>query len=152
MPRPRAEMVAGWASIGAGAVHGALVRDHAEEWWGYGLFFLLAGLVQLLLGLALLTRAVNPMDTGPSWRAVRRGLYVGGIVTNVALLVVYAVSRTVGVPFLGPEAGEVEAVAPIDLVAKALELLAIGAFLALLWGRSTPLAAPGTGPAGGKPL
>lgn len=134
----RLEQVAAWASLGAGAVHGALVRDHLEEWWGYGLFFLVAGLVQLLIGLALLTEAVNAQDTGPSWRTVRRGLYAIGLVVNVGLVALYVVTRTTGIPFFGPEAGEVEAVAPVDLVAKALEAMAAGALALLLRGRPAP--------------
>src|SRR5689334_9487987 len=60
----RLEIIAAGASLGAGAVHGALVREHFLEWWGYGLFFAFAALGQLLFGLALLTDAVNERDTG----------------------------------------------------------------------------------------
>ena len=44
---------------------------------------------------------------------------------NTAIIALYALTRTVGIPLLGPEAGTVEAVAPIDLLSKALELLLV---------------------------
>lgn len=127
-----AELAAAGASLGAGAIHGALVREHLAEWWGYGLFFALAALVQLLAALALATRAVNERDTGPRWRSVRRGLLWVGLLANAGLIAVYAVSRTVGVPLLGPEAGEVEPVDAVGLASKALELAAVAAFVLLL--------------------
>lgn len=130
--RRRLERWAAWPSFGSAAVHAALVPDHTAEWWGYGLFFGLAALGQVLLGLALITDAVNPRDTGPRWASVRRGVYVSGLVLTLGLLVLYVVTRTSGVPLLGPEAGEVEAVEPIDLIAKALELVAAGALAQLL--------------------
>ena len=141
----RLERIAAWSSLGAGAVHGALVRDHLAEWWGYGLFFLVAGLVQILFSLALITDAVNPRDTGAGWRKGRRAVYAVGLVGNVGLVVLYAVSRTTGVPFFGPEAGEVEAVAWVDLVAKALEVVAVVALATLL---RKPSPEPVDGPGG----
>jgi hypothetical protein len=130
--RHRLERWAAWASLGSAAVHAFLVRDHAEEWWGYGLFFGLAALLQVLLGLALLTDAINPKDTGPRHASVKRGVYAGGLALTVGLLALYAVTRTVGVPLLGPEAGEVEEVAPLDLLAKAFEAVAAVALVLLL--------------------
>ena len=130
--RRRLERWAGWSSLGSAAVHAYLAPGHAEEWWGYGLFFGLAALAQVILGLALLTRAVNPKDSGPRWADVRRGLYWLGLGGTLALLAIYAVSRTVGVPFFGPEAGEVEPVEPVDLLAKVLEVAAAVALVQLL--------------------
>lgn len=124
--------MAAWGSLGAGAIHGALVRGHFEQWWGYGLFFALAGLAQLLVGLALLTEAVNPKDGGSRWETALRWVYVIGIVVNVGLIALYLVSRTTGIPFFGPAAGEVEAVASVDVVTKVLEAVAVAALVALL--------------------
>jgi hypothetical protein len=127
-----------WAAVamlGAGAAHGLLVRSHLEQWWGYGVFFVVASLLQILLALALLTDAVNPRDTGPRWRAVKTWLYGLGIAGNAALVALYVVTRTTGIPAFGPEAGEVEAVQAIDILTKALELAAI-ALLALLLRRA----------------
>jgi hypothetical protein len=130
--RHRLERWAAWASFGSAAVHAALIHEHAEEWWGYGLFFGLSALAQVVLGLALLTDAVNPRDTGPRWASIRRGVYWLGLLGTLALLVLYAITRTAGIPWFGPAAGEVEAVSAIDLVAKAFELVAAGALVLLL--------------------
>jgi hypothetical protein len=113
-------------------VHGSLIHEHAQEWWGYGAFFAVATLAQVLLGLALLTDAVNPRDTGPRWASLRRGIYWGGLLGTVFLVVLYAVTRTVGIPWFGPEAGTVEEVAAIDVVAKVFELVAVAALALLL--------------------
>lgn len=130
--RRRLERWAAGASLGSAAVHGALVREHAQEWWGYGLFFALAALAQVLLGIALLTDAVNPKDTGPRWASVRRAVYWVGLSGTVLLLALYVVTRTVGIPWFGPEAGTVEGVAAVDIAAKALELVAAVALALLL--------------------
>ena len=122
---------AGACSLAAGLVHGGVAPAHLDEWWGYGLFFLVAATCQFILGLALLTDAINPKDTGPSWLAWRRRMCVAGIAGNVAIMALYGVTRTVGIPLLGPEAGAVEAVAPIDVVSKALEAAVIGLLIAL---------------------
>ena len=126
-----------WAAacmLGSGAVHGILVREHLREWWGYGAFFAVAATVQAVWALALWTDAINPTDTGPRWRTGKLWLYGLGVLGNLFLVVLYVVTRTVGIPLLGPGAGEVEAVGAVDILSKALELAA-GAILAVLWRR-----------------
>lgn len=117
----------------AGAIHGGVTPDHFAEWWGYGLFFTFAGTAQVLFGLALLTDAINPKDTGPDWRRWMRWAYWAGIVGNVLIIGLYLVTRTVGIPLLGPEAGQVEDVDPIDIVSKATEAALIVTLVVLLW-------------------
>jgi hypothetical protein len=107
--------------MAAGGIHGLLIHQHFQEWWGYGLFFLAATTLQGVYGLALLTDAINARDFGPRWRRAKRAMYVLGITGNLALIALYTVTRTVGIPFFGPEAGRVEPVAPIDVVSKVLE-------------------------------
>ena len=124
--------------LGSGLVHGTLVRTHLREWWGYGVFFVVAALAQAVLALALITEAANERDTGPGWRAVRHWMYWLGILGNAALILLYVVTRTTGIPFFGPGAGEVESVSWVDLVAKALEVAAI-ALLAVLVRRDRAL-------------
>ena len=49
--RPPAGVVllaAGLCTSGAAAIHFAVTNEHFNEWWGYGVFFFLAGWVQLL--------------------------------------------------------------------------------------------------------
>ena len=121
MSRPRGlERLAGAACLVAAGVHGALAPTHFTEWWGYGVFFLVAATCQTLLGLALALRAFE----APTDRTMRR-LYAAGAVGNALLLAMYVVSRTVGVPFFGPDAGAVEGIDPLDIVATAAEILAI---------------------------
>lgn len=145
--RRRLERWAAWASFGSAAVHASLVHEHAKEWWGYGLFFGLAALAQVILGLALLTDAVNPRDTGPRWASIRRGVYWLGLVGTLALLALYALTRTAGIPWFGPAAGTVEEVSPVDLVAKAFELAAAIALVRLLRMPNDDAAAGGPTPA-----
>jgi hypothetical protein len=120
------------AMLGSGAVHGLLVREHLREWWGYGVFFIVASTAQVVFALALWTEAVNPHDTGPGWRTARRWMYGLGIAGNLALIVLYVVTRTTGIPWFGPGAGEVEAVSWVDVVAKALEAVAVVLLVILL--------------------
>lgn len=136
------ERAAAVLSIVAGAIHGGVTPSHFEEWWGYGLFFVFAAAAQVLFGLALLTDAINPKDTGPNWRKWRQGLYWLGIVGNVSIIALYTVTRTVGIPLFGPEAGEVEEVAAIDVASKVAEVAVIVTLAMLLWRtRGTTIAA-----------
>lgn len=143
-PRSGWERAAGVLSLVAGAIHGGVTPDHFAEWWGYGLFFIFAGTAQVLFGLALLTDAINPKDTGPDWRRWMRWAYWAGIVGNVLIIALYVVTRTVGIPLLGPEAGEVEPVAPIDIVSKATEVALIVTLVVLLWRERGTVAAGST--------
>src|SRR5205085_2443518 len=125
------ERAAGGLSILAGLGHVAAVPSHAAVWWAYAVFFLAAALAQVLLGLLLLTQGI---EGGGGWPAWRRRVCWAGIAGNVALLALWAVTRTVGVP-LGPEAGEVEAVGGLDLGTKLLELATVAVLASLLAGR-----------------
>ncbi len=109
------------ATVVAGALHLYLVREHWSDYWAYGLFFVLIGVVQVAGGLALLA-------------APRRSLYLIGVVGTVALLAFYVWTRTVAVP-IGPMSGEPEAVGGIDIVTNALEVLSVVALATALWFR-----------------
>jgi hypothetical protein len=106
---------AGILSLAAGLVHADLGPAHFRVWWGYGLFFAIAALAQIVLGLALL------MDALPRMRPV----YVAGIVGDLALIGLYVLTRTAGIPLLGPAAGGVESVAPLDVVTEAMQAITI---------------------------
>lgn len=134
----QSERIRIWAaglSVAAGLVHGAVTPEHLEEWWGYGLFFLVAALAQVGYGALLIIRPWKQDQT----RARRidaerydRSYYVAGIAGNVAIVLLYLVTRTVGIPFFGPEAGELEAITSLSLVSKALELALIGCLVVLV--------------------
>ena len=121
-----------WAavlSIVAGKVHGLVMFDHFEVWWGYGLFFLLAAASQVLYGIVLVARPWKQQERANQYN---RLAYMLGIAGNSAIVVFYAITRTVGVPFLGPEAGEVEELTTISLISKAIELALIAWLFLLL--------------------
>src|SRR5919204_5338320 len=40
-------VIAALLSAGAAAIHFAVIQDHFEEWWGYGVFFVASGIAQL---------------------------------------------------------------------------------------------------------
>ncbi len=117
--RERTLYAAAILSLLAALVHLWVTPEHFEEWWGYGAFFLVAGAAQILyvpIVLLLPTRIV----------------LLGGIAGNHAIVVLYLLTRTVGIPFFGPEAGEVERFGFVDVCATASELgiaVALGAVL-----------------------
>lgn len=123
--------VAATLSIAASALHAGLVDDHLDEWWGYGLFFIVASLAQGVYGLVLFALPARPSWEATAWRRWRRGLYKAGVAGNLAVLALYIVTRTSGIPLFGPEAGEVEPVGVLDLVTKGIELLLVACLLAL---------------------
>jgi hypothetical protein len=123
-----------WAvmlSIGAGLMHGLNVSEHLAEWWGYGFFFLFAAAAQFLYGLVLIVQPWNYDQTGGRREGGRyaRIFYRAGIAGNAFLIVLYLVTRTVGIPWLGPAAGQTEPFTPLGLLTKCLE----AALVASLW-------------------
>ena len=107
-------------SLLAALIHLWVVPEHFEEWWGYGAFFLVSAVAQGLYGAALLRRPRRPL------------LLLLGVGGNLSIVVLYLLTRTVGVPFFGPHAGEVEGVGVADLGATAAELALVVALGALL--------------------
>lgn len=106
-------------SLLAALSHLWAMPEHMREWWGYGAFFLASAVAQGAYG-TMLTR----------WP--RRSLFLVGIGGNVSILALYLLTRTVGIPFFGPHAGEVEGFGFLDLCAAASELgvvLVLGALV-----------------------
>jgi hypothetical protein len=106
-------------SLLAGLIHLWVTPEHFEEWWGYGAFFLVAGAAQILY--------VPIVVLWPT-----RIVLLAAIAGNLAIVGLYLLTRTVGIPFFGPEAGEVEGFGFVDVCATASELgiaVALGAAL-----------------------
>ena len=106
-------------SLIAGLIHLWVTHEHFEEWWGYGAFFLVAAVAQVSY-VPLLLR----------WPG--RTVFVVGLAGNSAIILLYLLTRVVGIPLFGPEAGEVEGVGVIDVcatVSEATGAIAIGALL-----------------------
>jgi hypothetical protein len=98
-------------SVIAAGVHVAVCPEHYGEGWLYGAFFTVTATAQLLWAALLMLR--------PDPRVVRAGL-----VATLALVALWAVTRTAGIP-LGPERGEVEEVGALDAVATTCEALVV---------------------------
>jgi hypothetical protein len=122
-------------SVAAGIIHLAVMPEHFAEWPGYGLFFLVAAAAQLGYAGLLLTRTAD------------RNLLLAGIAGNGLIIAFYLVTRTLGIPFFGPHAGEVEAIGVLDAASKIIELALIGCLAAIL--RRRPASAQTTGPLSG---
>jgi hypothetical protein len=125
------EKLVGVCVIVSGSAHGLVTQDHFQEWWGYGVFFLVTSICLIGFGLALITDAIDPRYMPGDVDSVRRVMYAVGAIGNVSILALYLLTRTVGIP-LGPGSGSVESVGVIDVVAKAAELLAVAGLAVLL--------------------
>jgi energy-coupling factor transporter transmembrane protein EcfT len=125
-PRPRRLVIAAATlSLLAAAVHVWVMPEHVREWWGYGAFFLVVAIAQALYPCILL-RGV------PS-----SGLIWVGVLGNLAIIGLWAWTRTAGIPLFGPHAGEVETIGAIDVAAKIVEALLIACLVMLLRGKPT---------------
>ncbi len=138
-------------SVTASIIHGAATPDHLKEWWGYGLFFVLAMVAQAIYSLLLVMQPWRWADDDGTVKTesevfqTARWIYWAGIVGNLAVILLYVVSRTVGIPFFGPQAGIVEPLEVYGVVCKLAELAIVGC-LALLLRREAALAAAPPGP------
>jgi hypothetical protein len=106
------------AGSAAAAVHFVVMPEHFQEATLYGAFFAVAASAQLVYSMLLLAR--------PS-----RTLLAAGVVGNITIVLLWLVTRTIGIP-LGPAAGTTEGFGGLDVLATIFELTtAIGA-IALL--------------------
>ena len=113
-------------SLVAALVHLWVAPGYFEVWWGYGSFFLGAACAQGLFAVALL-------------RWPGRAVPLAGIFGNLAVVALYVVTRTSGVPF-GPHATRAEEAGVLDMATTAVELATVVFLLSLLGGRARGLA------------
>jgi hypothetical protein len=106
-----AARLAAIASLGAAVIHFAVVPTHWKEWIPSGLFFVSIALFQLIWARAVLARTTTTV-------------LAAGIVGNVGVAALWALSRTAGAPF-GPHAGEPEFVQAAGLSALLLEVYVV---------------------------
>lgn len=100
-------------SLAAAGIHFAFAPAHFGEYWAHGAFFLVLAWFQVLWALLVVTRPT-------------RSTLALGAVVNVAVIGVWVVSRTVGVP-VGPNHAA-EAVGLPDVLSTAFEaLIVVGA-------------------------
>lgn len=123
------EKRAGWADVnvatlvalsaGAGTIHLSVAAGHLHEYVLFGAFFIALGIAQL--GWAALIALLGPS----------RRLLIPAT-ANAAVVVLWAVSRTVGLP-LGPSPGVPEAVGFPDVTASLFEGVLVGCVLLSIW-------------------
>jgi hypothetical protein len=106
-------------SLLAALIHLWVTPEHFEEWWGYGTFFLVAAVAQVVYVPVLL-----------NWP--NRKILLLGIAGNSAIVLLYLLTRVLGIPYFGPEAGEVEGVGIIDVCATTSEVAIVVALVALV--------------------
>jgi hypothetical protein len=114
------------ASAGAGAIHFAVIREHFDAYWFYGLFFVVTGLFQLVWAIRATIRPGR----------VLLGL---GALVNAAIVASWIVTRTVGL-LIGPSADEVEPIGFADALATGFEVaIVVGALVLASGGAESSL-------------
>jgi hypothetical protein len=103
-------------SVGAAAIHFAVIFEHFDEYSLYGVFFLVLAWAQLVWPAVLVALALAA-------RRVAAWLWLG-IAGNAIVLVIYFSSRSIGLP-VGPDTKTVEAWGGLDLVCAAEEILLV---------------------------
>jgi hypothetical protein len=116
--QPWLRVLAALLALAAGVVHLGQVGVHLEEGWPIAAFFAIVGLVQLAAAVLLL-------------RPRSRGWFWFGIAGSASVIALWAMSRTVGLPFV--EGGEPEPVGVADGFASLVEawtIVMLGLYLA----------------------
>lgn len=106
-------------SLAAAGIHFAVIGEHLQLYFLFGLFFSVVAWLQALWAVAVVR-----------WPA--RWILASGLIGNLAIVMIWAVSRTAGLP-IGPEPGAAEAASFIDILSTVLEVLIVvgcGALLA----------------------
>ena len=111
-------------SAAAAAIHSAVSAEHFEEAFIYGAFFLAASTAQA--GWAIVI-AYRP----------NRALLMVGAVGNAATIVLWTLTRTVGLP-VGPRPWHPEAIGTLDLISTLLELAIVVCAATLVARRTAP--------------
>jgi hypothetical protein len=106
------------ASLGAAAIHFAVIVPHFDEYAPFGIFFLVVGWFQAIWAILIVA-------------SDDRRLLTVGAVANVLVIVVWIASRTVGLP-LGPTPWVAEDVGLADVISTTLEAILVGGASLLL--------------------
>ena len=106
-------------TLGAAAIHLSVAPDHLSEYVPFGVLFIAVGIAQAVLGLA-------------AWLRPSRRVFAAAVLIGVGCLVVWTISRTIGLP-VGPAQGKPEAPGFPDLVTTLFEVTSVPLFLILIW-------------------
>ena len=125
--RAKLAVTAALFSAGAGAIHASVAGPHIQEYAAFGVLFVASAIAQAVWAALLLV--------SPSAR-----LLIAGVVGNALIVQVWALSRTVGLPF-GPEPWSAEPITYLDLTATTFELgvVAVSGLLLVQGGAHTAL-------------
>jgi hypothetical protein len=105
-------LVAALLVFASSFIHAAVIADHFEESWLFGAFVVAVTCLQAAWTVLIYGDPLN------------RGMLLAGAVGNGALVVVWAISRTVGVP-VGPQPWHPEAVGVADVLSTLDELATV---------------------------
>ena len=112
-------------SMAAAGIHFAVMGEHFAEYVAFGVFFSVVAWSQALWAVGVIVL--------PS-----RRLLLVGLVGNAVVILVWLISRTIGLP-IGPEPGAPEPAAFIDVLSTILEVAIVaGTAMLVLRGRQTP--------------
>jgi FixH protein len=123
-PAPAVCLALAVTSLAAAGIHFAVMADHFNEYFVFGLFFSVVAWLQALWALGVVI-------------APTRQLLIGGLVANAVIVAVWVLSRTAGLP-IGPDAGTPEPATVLDVLSTALEVGIVLGTAALLWRRGAP--------------
>lgn len=124
-PRMSLMHAAAALSLLAALTHVAVCPEHFREGLIYGVFFAVTSSAQFGWSALVLTRSRL------QWLAP------AGLLGNASLVLLWAVTRTVGIP-LGPSAGEVERVGVLDLFCQVCEVGVVALCVVTLVRRARP--------------
>jgi hypothetical protein len=119
-----AAAVAATLSLGSAAIHFAVIQEHITYDLGFGLFFIGIAWFQAIWAQVYLLRR-------------DRWIAAASLVVNVAVVAVWLVSRTTGLPF-GPAPWVPEPIGPLDLFATGFEIALITVLLPAVLPRRWP--------------
>ena len=121
-PIPAAESALAVVSLATAGIHFAVMGDHFQEYVAFGVFFAVVAWFQGLWALGVVM-------------APTRSLLLTGAIVNAIVVLVWLVSRTIGLP-IGPDPGIAEPAAFLDLLSTLLEVaLVVTISLLLIRGR-----------------
>jgi hypothetical protein len=124
-------LLAGGLAWAGSLIHVQAAVDHIAEYWLYTLFFIALASVQCIWGIAL-------------YRSPRPRMLVVGAVVSLAVVGLWLLSRTVGLP-IGPDRASPEPLGLLDVIATADEIGIAGLMFFLLHPPRTGTLAAGVG-------
>lgn len=118
--------------LASSLIHAAVTAGHFAEYWLFGVLFVVVSVAQAMWTAQVYSKPLNAR------------LLAAGAAGNIALVSVWAITRTTGLPF-GPHPNEPEPIGPADTMAvvdEVLTVLVIGVMLVCMRRRVARLPRP----------